>query len=295
MKRIIYKENFLEFYNQGLNDTEIGVKLNCAGSGVTRFRRELGYPANFIYKSKIPHDKYVELRNSGLSNLAVSKILNISSKALHDYGKKHKIADFDSSCKDILTKLQMEVLVGTLLGDASLIIGKENKYPNGAMTHCIPQKDYIFYKYEFIKNLCSREPYYYKTKTPDKRNGNLYETYGIYIRVNKNLTWLHNELYSTGKKIVTKNLLKYFTPLSMALMYMDDGNVCSSGGYSIATMCFDDDSLLNLQEKFLSFGIPTSIHKERSMYILKEGRKIFEDLIRPYIIESMKYKLHQIK
>ena len=75
---------------------------------------------------------------------------------------------------------------------------------------------------------------------------------------------------------------------------MDDGskNNCS---YYLHTESFTIEDI-NFLQKLLydKFNIKTSIHINRKMpliYIKAESRELFTEIVKPYICESMKYKL----
>ena len=73
---------------------------------------------------------------------------------------------------------------------------------------------------------------------------------------------------------------------------MDDGSKQSSG-YQLCTMGFSESDLLLIQEFFKEkFDIDTTIFKNKSIYIVSKSKEKFENLIKPYIIPSMLYKLH---
>lgn len=74
---------------------------------------------------------------------------------------------------------------------------------------------------------------------------------------------------------------------------MDDGNKATTGGYILATNCFTSEELKIFQEFLLNkFNLDTTIHKGNKIYIRKKSGEIFKKLVNPFIIDSMKYKLH---
>ena len=80
-------------------------------------------------------------------------------------------------------------------------------------------------------------------------------------------------------------------PIALAYWFMDDGT--NSG--QIATNCFSFEEVKLLSNWLENkFGIITTIHKnlrDYTLYIVASSRFEFENLISPYIIPSMKYKL----
>ena len=66
------------------------------------------------------------------------------------------------------------------------------------------------------------------------------------------------------------------------------------GTYKIATNCFTISELQKFQYFLLTkFNLKTTLHKDNGIYIRKESANTFKELVFPYIIDSMKYKLYQ--
>ena len=106
-------------------------------------------------------------------------------------------------------------------------------------------------------------------------------------------------MYRNGRKIIPASVLDIITPLSLAVWYMDDG--CKKNNYSIiiSTDGFSAVSLkklrLMLQERwFINTRIvmkTTAGKKYGRLTIGSYDLVRFFELIRPYIIPSMEYKI----
>ena len=86
-------------------------------------------------------------------------------------------------------------------------------------------------------------------------------------------------------------MLYKLTGLGIATWYMDDG---SNGhyGYIFCTNGFSKDDVQLIQKFFKEkFDINTTIRKDNVIYIKADSKQKFKNLVSPYIIESMKYKL----
>lgn len=70
-----------------------------------------------------------------------------------------------------LTPLQYSIILSGTLGDGH--IDKREKYAIYIESHAENQKDYIFWKYNILKNLCASEPSYYFEKDTEF-NGKIY-------------------------------------------------------------------------------------------------------------------------
>jgi len=91
--------------------------------------------------------------------------------------------------------------------------------------------------------------------------------------------------------------------LGLAVWYMDDGSKLASGGYNIFTNSFLKEELDEIIPILSNkFNLKVTIHKRPNkknngmyyiLYISVKSANIFETLIEPYMIESMKYKLNK--
>ena len=289
------KEQLIVLYNQGKSDVEIAKKLNVSISAIFYWRKKLNLKSKFTYSkiSKINNEKFKELFNKGLSDYKIAKELNVSPDGVYSYRMRHgyfrKSLKINNSIE--LSNYQKEVLIGTMLGDGWLGIGKECVNPRFRTAHCVTQKEYSEHLIKIFNNLhwkCS----YHKYKNPDKRTGKYYESYVVESPNNPALLYFYNLFYKNGKKVIPIELLDDFTEVSLAFMFMDDGFKTKSG-YQIATNCFTIEEL----DKFrimlkLKFNIETTLHKSKELYIPSKSKDTFTNLIKPYIIPCMQYKLH---
>lgn len=180
-----------------------------------------------------------------------------------------------------LTDEQREILIGCVLGDAYI-----HKLGKIIIEQSAKQKDYLFWKYNELKNLC------YPAKPAkiiriDKRNNKNYYSNVFYLRQYFRL-W-RKIFYRENKKVFPDNLL--LTPLSVAVWYMDDGSQ-SCGNCIISTEGFDERSRKNIQDLFFDqFGIETTFRKSKKLSIRRKSQSKFYEIICPHIIPSMKYKI----
>lgn len=133
----------------------------------------------------------------------------------------------------------------------------------------------------------------------DKRSNRQYNSYTIRSLANPNFLPLHKNLYKNGKKIISKEFLTYFTIKSLAYLYMDDG-YCDQNTAYICTDCFSDEDLAIIT-KFLKdkFNLHFSMvcHNKnlgKRLRLLHKDFDRFCELVRPYIIESLQYKLKSV-
>lgn len=100
------------------------------------------------------------------------------------------------------------------------------------------------------------------------------------------------KFYLNKRKIIPPNL--ELNEQILAVWYMDDGSLCDKS-YYLNTQQFPEQEQLLLSRLLLrGFGLTAKRDKDKRYYRLrfnvKESKK-FVDLIRPYIIPSMAYKV----
>lgn len=292
------KARLIQLANEGKMDSEIAKILNVSRSAIYYWRKKLNIKSKFTYDkiSKIDNNKFEELFNKGLSDYAIAKELNMSPDSIYSHRMRHnyfRSTNLRFNKAIPLSDFQKQVLIGTMLGDSSFRLRKGCISPSISCAHGIKQQDYCEYKTKIFENLgakCS----YHKRNSIDKRTNIFYEDYTMYIPANPEFITYYNEFYINNKKVIPINLLNQFTEISLAFMFMDDGTKMKNG-YKIATNCFSIEELKEFSKYlYKKFKIETSIHKDKGLYIKNNSKNLFTYLISPYIIESMKYKLHSL-
>jgi len=203
----------------------------------------------------------------------------------------------------MLTQEEKAIILGSLLGDACIYDGtKSKKTANVRWTYV--NKEYA----EFLLQKLKRISNYRK---PTKRlQDNGYRGNGTYwhfeTRALCSLKELDNLVKKkdkkTGKlrKTVTLEWLHRLTPFSLAVWYMDDGTKLPGGTIYICTQSFSYFEHKIIQNYFQKkWKIKTHIYQapsDKPYYKLKidvNSIDYFFDLIKPYVVDSMKYKLLQ--
>ena len=290
MRKLTYDPIKLkELYNQGKNDNEIAKELNCKSSVIQAYRKKNNLSSNFNYKCKIENllEDIKELKKQGLGNRKISELLNIPRTSLMYLFRKHNLENIKYIPKYAnLNYFQKSALIGSLLGDSSI----SKKYILN-IGHGLKQEEYYIHKIQLLSpNIKFLE---YRREKVDKRTNNLYISLQAYSNKYEDIVNLRELLYINGKKEITKEILKDFNEISLAYLFMDDGNY-EKYGAKIALCNFSDNSLI-LFQNFLKnkWNIDTSIHKDKTLYIKANSKKIFKQLISSYIIPSMLYKINK--
>jgi len=200
--------------------------------------------------------------------------------------------------KIVLTETQKSLIIGSLLGDGTMRIGKGAKNANFKVEHGLEQRKYVEWKYGILRPLVFSPPrisYRYNNKRrkyPKSwwfrtiRHPLLTELYYRFYKGNKRET--------RGKKI-PKDIQKDLNPLVIAVWIMDDGSY-SRGKIDLSTYSFSLSEIHLLQKGLKEkFNLCARYYEDRDrgvrMYFnQKETRKLIR-LVKSYIIPSMRYKI----
>ncbi len=154
----------------------------------------------------------------------------------------------------------------------------------------VSSREYLLWKYEVLKNFILSEPRFYK-----KNNSLTIRTIS-----HSELTALRLIFYRQNKKIIPTIIEEFLDdPLILAVWFMDDGNIRKRNGslnsYDLNTQSFSLEENKEVAKAMQNVhGIRFTINLNNGYYRLhlsvKDTLK-FRDLIKPFVVESMRYKL----
>jgi hypothetical protein len=186
---------------------------------------------------------------------------------------------------------QRGVLCGMLLGDAGRC--RNNFY----IQHSTKQIEYALFKKNLLERITGKEV--------NTRQWVTKEGYGL-IRIEPKLTPLIRVMvkrcYKNNIKSPSLNFLRYLTLQGVAIWFMDDGSKSfkrRSGRIHAVEVTLNTYLSKEENEVIIDYfkdrwGVNWGLNKSKGRFRLRmgtqEAQKFF-DLIRPYIIESMKYKV----
>lgn len=289
MKKVeINQEHFIELYNQGLSDTQISKIFKCSNKTVSNFRNKLGLEIQRIKIANKRKSKIQSLYDRGYNDIEIGKRLNLSACYILSFRKELQLERQPLNNIQNFTKVEEEVFIGSLLGDASIKRPKKEGHNCGAvMAHGIQQLDYLKWKESYLRRFSTGIKI--ADRLPDKRTGNIYTSCYFYMKAHPVFLKFRNLFYPEGIKIIPKEIKSILSPLSLAIWYMDDGYKNKSGNY-IATNSYSEKDLSTIQTiLYTKFNIKSNIHHGNRLYIPKS--QDFEKLISAHIIDSMKYKI----
>lgn len=208
-----------------------------------------------------------------------------------------------------LTQPQVDLIFGTMLGDGNLQTENQGRTWRYRATHGLDQKDYIFHKYEVLQNLCLTPPKLQEKH--DKRNQQTYYSYYFntitapFLKFYGDMFYNYDPIerkfvkcvpkYNTLKKMLTKRAIAYF--------YMDDGSLKSKNNSNAMRLCtenftnVENQRIVNVIRDKYAIQLGTIKHKkpERTRIVINEAPSTaFRELIKPYLVDSMKYKVSSL-
>lgn len=280
----------------GLNYSQLAENFSCNERTIERYAKKLGLNVKTkITKRNDPVilEKIKMLVNSGKTNSEIAKELSISPTTVRRYTKDLLGKDTNSvktkSIKDVcLTDEQLEIIYGSLLGDMS--ISKTKNLARLSISQGGNHEsyfDFVCSKFEGLLGKVSKEPRF------DNRTKKWYNKFIVRFLAHNRYLDMYKLIYKNGVKTITQEWLDKLTPRSIAYWFMDDG----SRNGDFATNCFTLQEIELCQKWFKDkFNIDTRIRKVTNkeqwlLFICVESRQTFDNLIKPYMHESMLYKL----
>lgn len=123
--------------------------------------------------------------------------------------------------------------------------------------------------------------------------------YRLTLYTFSSLVWIYDSFYIKVNGITVKRIPdwieEYITPIGLAHWIMQDGSKAKAGGITIATNSFTHEECQFLSMiLFNKFNIKSTViisaHNQWRIYIWKESMIHLVSIVKPYIIDEMKYK-----
>lgn len=191
----------------------------------------------------------------------------------------------------LLDEYQKAVIIGSILGDAYLEANWSKTNYRMGIRHSVDQEKYVQWLYEILKPLVLTPPQYYE------------RTRSTWFRTisHPELSEWQKIFYREGKKVIPETIAQYLSnPITIAVWFMDDGNVVTrkgkTCGYNLNTQSFSENENRLLAEAMNElYGIRCTLERNHQYYRLaiyqKWSRDAFAALIREHILPSMIYKI----
>lgn len=241
----------------------------------------------FLNKTKI-----ILLDLSYLNNLIEISIIPLFITDTNNIKRLRGIYRIGPHDKDILS-----IIYGSLLGDAHA----EKRSKTGGTRISFYQESthgsYLLWLHSFLslRGYCSINIPIFSTRLG--KNGIVRKIFRFHTWTYTSFNWIHEIWYQNNIKIVPLNIALFLTPLALAVWIMDDGSKVSKG-LKLCTNSFSySDCVLLVKVLHDNFGLKSSVQSagapnQFNIYIWKESMPLLRDIVSPYIISEMKYKIN---
>ncbi len=207
--------------------------------------------------------------------------------------RSNEIEAYKKSLK--LSDEQREVLIGVLLGDGHLETQNHGRTYRLKIEHAFWQKEYTLWLYEKFKAWVLTPP-------QEKKHVVFGRTYreDWFSTVSHGAFRFYAKQFYQGHKILPRQIERWLTPRVLTVWFMDDGSIKSDRHYALIlnTQSFTKAENLKLIEIFgKKFGIQSQLRPQRKLwqiYINASTVGKFVEIIQPYVLPSMRYKLGKL-
>lgn len=193
-----------------------------------------------------------------------------------------------------LSDVQREILVGILLGDACLETQNAGRTYRLKVEQGIAHADYVQHLHSVLRDWVLSPPRPKQGQTRGVTTLNL-----AFQTVSHTELSLYGELfYRNRRKVVPELIGELLTARGLAYWFMDDGSMKSSEskGVLFNTHAFSSDDIDRLTEVLVRFGLLARTRRQsdgNQIYVSGASYERFVELVNPYVIEAMRYKVPQ--
>lgn len=241
--------------------------------------------------------RIAELLIKGYSTKEITEKLNLCREVIRRRARLLGIKPFRGKSqfykiKDCPNDLK-QLIIGSLLGDGTFEkIQEKNGNSCLIIAHCKEQFEYLDMKYQILLKYSLINKITKTIYTDDRFKNPEYTLFKIKSRRNPIFTYIRNKCYIEGKKHLFFDIIEDIDEMGLAIWYMDDGYV-TNNSCILSTCSFTKEEQLLLSYFLLGrFGLHFTVGKnDNSMYLLSSDFNKFRNIISPFILESMKYKL----
>ena len=208
----------------------------------------------------------------------------------------------------MLTQEQRNLIFGSLLGDGNLQTGSNGRTWRYRDIQQQKHQAYLFHKYQILSPLCNTPPAFSQTFDPRTNNTSSRYTFNTLVSpcldLYAQMFYTYDPSQGTWKKDVPSDIYldKHLTPEAIAYWYMDDGALKwfnKSNAMRICTESFSLGGVMRLQRVLLErYNIVTRLNVKKlqnsigyRIAIPEISSEAFRDLIRPYLVDCMRYKV----
>jgi hypothetical protein len=218
-------------------------------------------------RERLKREELLTLLEEFKSVGCVASYLSIPYSTIYSWYKKEGIKLLPS-CMTIYEELRevelspthKSVVLGSILGDGSLLKNRRSKNARLQIGHCTKQLGYLKWKKELLNPFVKRITLAEKPGKKIIQGKDSYSSgyYFINTIAHPGITKYFNKYYVKGKKRVCEDVIEDLTPLGMSIWLADDGSFSFHGSKtalrgSIATCSFTIEEIEILIESIKKF------------------------------------------
>ena len=192
-----------------------------------------------------------------------------------------------------MSRIQKDILIGTVLGDAYLQKTGE-KNARLRLEHGAKQKEYLFWKVNNLRQFFQGKPKYLERIHPITKR--TYQYWRHQSQSTPVLGRLRKIFYPEGKKRIPHDIQKLLTPRSVAVWYMDDGYYYRRDRCAYLYLGNGERGEAEKLQKVFEdkFAIHVSVLSKKkgfALYFSRIEAEKLKVLIHAYVLEQFNYKL----
>lgn len=289
----------VEQYNLGIGIAKIAEKLNTTSNQITYLLTErAGIELEVRFKNdcryKAPYQEYEWCYQryviQGMSHQDMAEEAGCKTRTIQKWCSEiHKLNAHTRRKEYHLTDYQKQLIMFSLLGDGH--IDKRETQPIFIVSHAINQKDYLFWKYSVLKNVCKQTPTLYCNNTSTFNGDKIYQCQDYYrfcTRILDDLIPIRN--------LSRSDIIKDLNEFGLSIHFLDDASCSTDGFWELCYAAFTDDEREQYRNILVEkFNIHPRLRKdERYIGFGKEdSKKISEIILRniPNDLDIIKYKI----
>ena len=190
-----------------------------------------------------------------------------------------------------LPPYQKSVVVGVILSDGHLASAKSHENPHLAFKQSLKNSAYVLFVFSILSHYCNLYPALIKSTRKDKIDFALFfRTRGLPCFFE-----LRSLFYINKVKRVPSDIYNLLTPVALAHLIMGDGSAKQHG----LIICTDSYELVDvvrlMNDLMIRYNIDCSLRfhtqTQPRIYIKQRSMSIVRELVKPYMIKSMLYKI----
>ena len=267
-------------YDKAIPIKDIAKKLNRTKGGVgykikkLNLTSETGYKTNSSFKAIYQDKNWLIseiLQNKNYKEIA--KDANAKPRVIQKWMNEKYHLSFKKLYK--LNDLQRKIIIWGTLGDGH--IDKRKEQPMYIESHAIDEKDYLFWKYDKLKDICNNEPVYYQSKIGTFLGEKEYKCQPFY-RINSKII----DDLKPIRDMSTVEKIKTLDDFSLCLYLLDDASRSESSWDLCVAMLTSAQKDLFCYLVKERLGLNCYIHNCDNRYIrfnAESSRKIDEIMI----------------